>query len=435
MAAGPAHPVLRFIRALSPTAGQDVPDAELLGRFVARRDESAFAALVCRHGPMVFGVCARVLGDTPDAEDAFQATFLVLVRRAGSMGRPDLLGNWLHGVAYRTALKARAETLRRRRQESHAAARPPVDAAEEGVWRDLRPILDEELNRLPQKYRVPLVLCHLEGQTHEEAARRLGCPRETVTTRLVRARERLRSRMVRRGLTLSAAALAGQLAEDALAGAVPAPLAQGTIQAAMRFAAGPMAAAGVISARVAALTEGVLQTMFLTKLKIAAAALLGVGVVAWGLAAFAQAKPGAVPAATTTAASVLPSVLEAAEPGQRQGRERTASVKDMPPVVVQTAPRAGDTEVDASTTTEIRVTFSKDMADKSWSWSQISDNTYPKTTGKAHYDKDHRTCILPVKLEPGKTYVIWLNPEKFQGFRDTDGRPAVFYPLAFETKP
>jgi Bacterial Ig-like domain len=116
------------------------------------------------------------------------------------------------------------------------------------------------------------------------------------------------------------------------------------------------------------------------------------------------------------------------------GAEPPATVKDAPPVVVKTEPRAGDTDVDAAKVTEIRVTFSKDMADGSWSWSRISKETFPTTTGKPHYDADKRTCVLPVKLEPGKAYVIWLNPEKFKSFRDTDGHPAVFYPLVFETK-
>jgi hypothetical protein len=123
--------------------------------------------------------------------------------------------------------------------------------------------------------------------------------------------------------------------------------------------------------------------------------------------------------------------LIAATPGTA---DPPATVTDAPPVVVKTEPQAGDTQVDAAKATEIRVTFSKDMADKAWSWSQVSAQTYPSATGKPHYDADKRTCVLPVKLEPGKAYVIWLNPPKFQGFRDADGKPAVFYPLVFETK-
>jgi RNA polymerase sigma factor (sigma-70 family) len=275
MASAQASPVLRFLRKLTASVGLDeTSDSQLLARFLSSRDEAAFAALVRRYGPMVLGVCRRVLCDPHDADDAFQATFLVLVRKAGSVGRPELLGNWLYGVAYRTALKARAAAARR-----HARERPLMDtpAAEpEAVWNDLRPILDEELNRLPQKYRVPVVLCYFEGKTHEEAAHCLGCPRETVSTRLLRARERLRARLTRRGLAMSGILLAGVLAEKAAPAAeIPAGLLDHTIQAATRFAAG-QAAAGAVSAP-AALAEGVLQAMFwnqLTRVTLLVAALV-----------------------------------------------------------------------------------------------------------------------------------------------------------------
>jgi RNA polymerase sigma-70 factor (ECF subfamily) len=432
------HPVLRFLRALQPAEGAaDAPDAYLLERFAIHRDEAAFAALLRRHGPMVLGVCARTLGDTPDAEDALQATFLVLARRAGSVGRPELLGNWLHGVACRVARKARAAAATRRRHEGRVRGGTGADPAEEVAWRDLRPVLDEELSRLPAKYRLPLVLCHLEGQTHEEVARRLGCPRETVTTRLVRARERLRRRLVRRGLTLSAGAGAALLTGDALTAAVPAALAETTVRSAAGFATGSGAAAGRVSAQVVALTEGVLQTMWLTKVKITAALVLAVAALAWGVGTLPRGTAAVDPVSTLNRhALAVDQVLAAAAPAPAgKDDEEHSSVKSSPPVVVKTVPAAGDTKVDAATTKEIRVTFSKDMADQSWSWSQISRESFPETTGKPRYDADKRTCILPVKLKPGKTYVLWLNPPKFQGFRDADGLPAVFYPLVFETKP
>src|SRR5262249_16271499 len=148
-------------------------DAQLLDRFVTGRDAEAFAELVRRHGPMVYGVCRRRLHNHADAEDAFQATFLVLARKARSLGRPESLGSWLDGAAYRTALKARAGAGRRREQEGDSMAPAGADPAEEAAGREAGRVLDEELNRLPSKYRDPLVLCHLEGQTHEEAARAL----------------------------------------------------------------------------------------------------------------------------------------------------------------------------------------------------------------------------------------------------------------------
>jgi RNA polymerase sigma-70 factor (ECF subfamily) len=435
MSAGSAHTVLRFIRRLASMGDATAtPDAQLLTRFVAARDETAFAALVRRHGPMVLGVCARILGNTADAEDAFQATFLVLVRRAGSVGRPDLLGNWLYGVAYRTALKARTDAARRKRHESKVATQSALEAIEEADGGELRRALDDELNRLPAKYRLPLVLCHLDGLTHEEAARRLGCPRETVTTRLVRARDRLRKRLVERGAVLGAAGFAGFLEGSSLA-ALPNSLVGQTVDVAKLMATAPGIAARVISARIVALTEGVLRTMFMTKLKIGVVVLLALGIVGWGATALApktwasqppiQAKEEAAPAPAAEANAV--------ERGDKA--EGSASVKALPPVVVKTVPESGDTHVDATAVKEIRVTFSKEMADKSWSWSQISNDTFPKNAGEPHYDKSKRTCMLPVKLEPKKTYVIWLNSENFGNFKDAEGRSAVPYLLVFETKP
>jgi len=175
--------------------------------------------------------------------------------------------------------------------------------------------------------------------------------------------------------------------------------------------------------------------MLLSQLRSAAALLLAAGLFLSGAGFLAHRTWSAEPGADVAgAAHLLAAGAQPAAPQPNQARQK-ASVATTPPVVVKTVPQAGDTEVDAATTKEIRVTFSKDMADKSWSWTQTSKETFPTTTGKPHYEKDKRNCVLPVKLEPGRTYVIWLNPERFQGFRDTDGRPAVFYPLVFETKP
>jgi RNA polymerase sigma factor (sigma-70 family) len=260
-----------------PAGAGDATDGQLLDRFVLRHDDDAFTALVQRHGPMVLAVCRRVLHDSPDAEDAFQATFLVLVRKAASIGKPERLGNWLYGVAYRTALRARAPASRRRALERQAPGRPPANPGDEVVWRDLRPVLDEELNRLPAKYRGPVVLCYLEGKTQEEAARWLGCPRETVATRLARARARLQGRLTRRGLAPVAGELAIALTEGAAPAAVPAALAAAAVRAGLLAAAGK-AVAGVVSGEIVALTEGVVHAMWMTKLKVATAAVLAVTV-------------------------------------------------------------------------------------------------------------------------------------------------------------
>ena len=193
-------------------------EGQLLERFSSRRDEAAFELIVARHGPMVLGVCRRVLSDPHDVEDAFQATFLVLVRKAHSLRRRDLLGNWLYGVAHRVAVRARANAARRRTRERSgaeaAAGKPPRD----GDWRDLRPVLDEEIARLPEKYRAPVVLCFLEGQTHEEAARQLRWPLGTVKSRLARARARLQGRLTRRGLAPSAGLLGARVLVGVIGG-------------------------------------------------------------------------------------------------------------------------------------------------------------------------------------------------------------------------
>src|SRR5262245_8451160 len=271
---GQMTPVLRFLRRLGGAdAVDDLADAHLVDRFVARRDDEAFAILVRRHGPMVLSVCRRVLHDLHDAEDAFQATFLVLARKAGSIGRRERLGNWLHGVAYRTALKARANAARWQEIEE-----PPIDSTadeplSELARRELRLVLDEEVGRLPGRYRAPVVLCYLEGHSYAEAARQLGCPPGTVSGRLARARELLRGRLARRGFALSAALL-GTLLPGSAPAAVSIPLIESTVKAAATTAAGRAAVTGAVAAPVVALAEGVIKAMLWTKIKITVAVVL-----------------------------------------------------------------------------------------------------------------------------------------------------------------
>ncbi len=275
--------VLRQLRKLSDAStANDRSDTELLRRFVAERDGLAFEALVQRHGPMVWGVCRRYLGDLHASEDAFQATFLVLVRKARSLAKPELLANWLYGVAYRIARKARAQGVRRQQVERRYQEIFGVARVSETIWRELRPLLDDELSQLPNKYRAPLLLCYMKGLTKEEAARHLGWPSGTVSGRLARARDLLRSRLRRRGITLSSGALAVVLATNAAQAVAPTSLVVSTVEAALVGAAGKATSAGLISAQAAALTEGVLQAMLMTKLKIAAVLLLSVGVIATG---------------------------------------------------------------------------------------------------------------------------------------------------------
>jgi RNA polymerase sigma factor (sigma-70 family) len=237
--------VLARARCPEPTspALADSTDAELLDRFAGTRDHAAFAALVRRHGPMVFGVCRRVLRDPSAAEEAFQVTFLVLVRKASHLREPGRLANWLYGVANRVARKARVSAARRGRHE-RAAAGPDRCVPAEPKDADLRAVLDEEMVALPDKYRAPLVLCYLEGLTNEAAAERLGWPPGSMSYRLARGRELLRKRLVRRGVCLALWPVFWQsLSESASAGTVPPTLVDVTADRAAREASRPSVAA------------------------------------------------------------------------------------------------------------------------------------------------------------------------------------------------
>jgi RNA polymerase sigma factor (sigma-70 family) len=253
---------------------------------------------------MVLGVCRRVLQNVHDAEDAFQATFLVLARKAATIVPRDAVGAWLYGVAYRTAKKAKTMTARRRLkehqfQEKCRAATPPEEAEQ---W---QPVLDEELSRLPQKYQSAIVLCDLEGKTKKEAAGQLGCPEGTLSSWLVRGRRLLARRLTSRGVALSAGSLAAVLSASSASACVPPSLVVSTGKAAALFAAG-QAAAGVISAKVAALTEGVLKAMLLSKLKTALVVLLVVVALAAGAAFQGYPSQAAGPIADATAAAPEP---------------------------------------------------------------------------------------------------------------------------------
>jgi RNA polymerase sigma factor (sigma-70 family) len=260
-------------------------DAELLGRFVSGPDEDVFGAIIHRHGPMVWGVCRRVLRDHHDAEDAFQATFIVLARKAASILPRDKLGNWLYGVAYKTARKARATTSSRWAREKQGLDMPEPEAGREHHRDDLLPLLDQELSRLPEKYRIPVLLCDLEGKTHRQAAEQLGWPVGTVSGRLSRGRAMLGERLTRRGVSLAGGSLAMVLSQSSATAAVPLPLITSTTRVATKLAAGQVAA-GIASVKVAGLAEVVLKEMLLTKLKIGTAMLLTVALGAAGMKPF-----------------------------------------------------------------------------------------------------------------------------------------------------
>ena len=245
-------------------------DGQLLERYLTRRDEDAFEALVDLHGPMVLGLCRRMLRDPRDIEDAFQATFLVLVRKAPAIRDRDLLSSWLYGVAYRVARRARARTLRRRDREATVGV--PEVAARAGADRpaEIDPMLDQELSRLPERYRAPLVLCYLRGRTHEQAAEDLRCPVGTVRSRLARGRDLLRKRLTRRGFAPTAMALLGgdpTLPARLLVADVPPSMVAATVRAALGFGSSSFLKAGAVAASSVALAQGVLTTMKLAQLK------------------------------------------------------------------------------------------------------------------------------------------------------------------------
>ncbi|MGO9469461.1 MAG: sigma-70 family RNA polymerase sigma factor [Isosphaeraceae bacterium] len=277
----------------------DLTDGQLLERFVASGGESAqagFAALVERHGPMVLRVCRQILCDAHDAEDAFQATFLILARRAGSVRKRESVASWLYGVAHRVARRSQADSARRREQERRRAAMTTMESSgdterhESGAW----PELYEEVDRLPEKYREAIVLCYLEGLTTEAAARRLACAQGTIMSRLSRGRDRLRQRLTRRGLAPASGLLTAGIAAHTAEAAVPAALSHSLVQSAMQMAAGT-AATGGVPATVAALTEGVLRMMVRSRLRGTVGAVLALGALAAGMGMFVYRTAGARP--------------------------------------------------------------------------------------------------------------------------------------------
>jgi RNA polymerase sigma factor (sigma-70 family) len=277
--------VLRYLRhAARATECAEQSDAGLLQQFAAERSEAAFAALMARYGPLVLAVCRRVLRDAAGPEDAFQATFLVLARKAGSIRKQGSLVAWLHRVALNISRTTRTAAARRQAHERQAALMSPATRADEGEPRDWQPLLHEEVDRLPEKYRLPVILCYFQGLTHGAAARQLDWPVGTVKGRLARARDLLRPRLARRGLALTTAGLAAVLAGSAVPAAVPPALLARTLPAAVSFAAGGPSAGGVASAHAVALAKGALQTMTTKTLMPVVVLLLAAGLAGLGSA-------------------------------------------------------------------------------------------------------------------------------------------------------
>jgi RNA polymerase sigma factor (sigma-70 family) len=289
--------VLRDLRTLfGPGTATCLSDVQLLSRFVARQAgvsavadaaEADFAALVARHGPMVLGVCRRALTDPNDIEDAFQATFLVLARRADAIRVTDSLGGWLHGVARRIAAKARTKSQRRRTTVTTCTLEPAISGFNPELA-ELHRALDEEIEHLPGKFRSPLMICHLEGLSHAEAARRLGWPIGTVSGRLSQARKLLRERLARRGFALAIGPLAALLDPKAARAAMPETLARSTCRAAVQLAIGGVEPTGILPVAALALAKVILREIVISKVKTAAAVLAVLGTIAIGAGAWAR---------------------------------------------------------------------------------------------------------------------------------------------------
>lgn len=288
-------PALRRVVLVRESA--DRTDGQLLTAFLRDRDGDAFALLVRRHGPMVLGVARRVIGDLHTADDAFQAVFLVLARRANAVRPREQVGNWLYGVAYRTAIKARMVLARRKSREKQVDAMPETVQLPPDSWSDLQPVIDAELARLPDKLRLPVVLCDLEGRPQRSVAKHLGIAPATLAARVAAARRLLAERLGKRGISLSGGALAVVLGERAAAAHVAPVLAESAVRAAEAVASGG-AAAGFVSAHALQLTEGVMRMMMLAKLKAAGAAVLVAFAVAggFGISYAAAEEPKSEPA-------------------------------------------------------------------------------------------------------------------------------------------
>ncbi|HEY8503618.1 MAG TPA: sigma factor-like helix-turn-helix DNA-binding protein, partial [Gemmataceae bacterium] len=339
--------------------------------------------------------------------------------RAESVSPREALGGWLFGVAYRTARAARSAGGRRRAREAAAAvpAEPPTPEPDGAERRELVALLDRELARLPEKYRLPVVLCELEGRPRRDVARELGLPEGTLSSRLAAARRTLARRLARLAPAGAAAALA------------PGEAARAAVPPALAAAAGRAGVTGEASSSVSTLAKGAMAMTAIGKLKVGVAVLAAFGCLGLGLSPAAPGRERA-PAGPAPAAAA-PALLALGQPADGAPKAADA-LSAFPPVVVKTVPEPGSEGVDPALK-EIKVTYNKEMMDKSWSWTTVPGTTFPETDGEIRYEKDRRTCVLPVKLKPGTTYGIWLNSNRYHNFKDADGNSAVPYLLVFRT--
>ncbi|HEY2589685.1 MAG TPA: RNA polymerase sigma factor [Tepidisphaeraceae bacterium] len=415
-------------------------DYRLLRHYADERDEAAFAELMRRHVDLVHSAALRRVGNRAMAEDVTQATFMILARKAKSIRRRrhELLSAWLlNAVRYAAANAIKME--RRRRKHEHAAA---IRRAQEQsaacspdptrviVWQEIAQRLDDAVLRLSGTHRRAVLLRYFENQPIGQMAVEMQLSEGAVKQLLSRAIQKLRQSLSKEGATVAAIdALAFErLLESHVVTSAPA-----TVKAACA-AAGIPAGTGIGAGAGTSIAKGAIKMMAWTKTQIAAGVLVAatIGGAGGTLAiktALAQGQAGA--SAHHPAPNKLAGPVQL-DKGKNNG---IISVATSPPVVIATVPQAGATDANAATTTEIKVTFSKPMEPGNFSWVQFGKDTFPETSGKPHFLDDHRTCVLPVKLQPGHPYVIWLNKPPYNSFMDTDGQRAVPYLLVFETKP
>jgi RNA polymerase sigma factor (sigma-70 family) len=391
MATAQRSALLWTVHRLTAERGRPGTDRELLEEFAARRSEEAFSALLERHGPMVLRVCRRVLRHEQDAEDAFQATFLVLARSSGSIRKREALASWLHGVAHRTAMEAKRKAARRRDREARLRATPPPAPCPR--WDEVQAALDEEIRRLPACYRAAFVLCVLQGKGGAEAAAELGVKEGTVWSRLTRARQLLQGRLTRRGIELSALLAALAVAEGVGRAKVPAPLARVVVRSGLSVAAGEPAA-GVIPTHVAALAAGVTRAMLLSKAKIATALLVVLGLVVAGASALTRQALAAPPEEAKPQDGANPPAVKPAPAGEKaaavevRGRVLDPDGKPVPGAKLVFVYASGEKAPDKIWATSaagggFRFSVARSIEDAAW-YGNAWDQTYVVAAAEGH---------------------------------------------------
>jgi RNA polymerase sigma factor (sigma-70 family) len=350
----------------------DRTDGQLLDSFIDRKDESAFAALMYRHSPMVLSVCRRIARNQHDAEDAFQATFLVLVRKASSVRPRQMVANWLHGVACRTATKAKTLRAKRQMREQNVAQMPEPETKPNDRQHDLQPLLDRELRNLPEIYRLPILLCDLEGKSIKDATRQLDWPQGTLAGRLIRGRRMLAKRLSQRGVMLSCGLLAEILTQKAVSASVPAWLLESTFKAGRTLMAGHVMAIRMVSTHITDLMEDVMRSMMLSKFKIAmaTASMLGLFAIGGGLL---TSSTGAQEVKTEK-----PLAPEKSAPQEKAAPPRKASDKPAPKRASSKSPLSPSYVVESPDTLRVEINL---LPSKSGNMSVTFSNCVVRTDG------------------------------------------------------